>query len=127
VEFGYGHGVIDPASRPTRRLSIRVPADLMELVESGAELAHTTVDKLVEDVLTREMARWEAAFPAPVAPEDLRQVLNRASGAMASFNALSRRRRGEIIHHIEAAVRPAARARRIDRAITMLTPPAGEH
>jgi uncharacterized protein (DUF1778 family) len=47
---------------PTRRLTVRLPVDLVEKVYSAAEISHRTVDDFVEAILAREIARWDEAF-----------------------------------------------------------------
>ena len=54
--------VNEPEPVRTRRLTVRLPVDLVEKVQSAAEISHRTVDQFVESVLAREIARWDEAF-----------------------------------------------------------------
>jgi hypothetical protein len=47
---------------PRRRLTVRLPPDLVDKIRDAAEISHRTVDDFAEAVLAREIARWDAAF-----------------------------------------------------------------
>jgi hypothetical protein len=57
--------VNETAEIPTRRLTVRLPKDLVDKVWSAAEMSHRTLDQFVEAVLAREIARWDEAFGRP--------------------------------------------------------------
>jgi uncharacterized protein YdeI (YjbR/CyaY-like superfamily) len=104
-----------------RRLTVRLPAELIERVGDAAEMSHLSVDEFVQRVLAAEMSRWDAAFPVPAFPDDLQQALD-ANPAAATFLAtLSRRHRYVYLEMVESARRPATRVRRIERLIEMLS------
>ena len=101
---------------------MQLPIDLVEKVYDAAELSRRTVDEFVEAVLAREMSRWEVELPAlPTAPPDFQRALDSHPDAATFFATVSRRNHFAILHMIEDAKRPATRARRIDKAIGMLT------
>jgi hypothetical protein len=106
--------------RPPRRLTVELPADLLDSLTAAAELSHRTVDRLVADVLTREMVRWHAAFPVPAPPGDFQRALDADPDAAAFFATINRRNRHAIIARIDEARRPETRARRIRDAVAML-------
>jgi uncharacterized protein (DUF1778 family) len=54
---------------PTRRLTVELPTELVELVRGAAEISRTTVDDFVEAVLRREIERWTDSFPRPAPTE----------------------------------------------------------
>ena len=106
----------------TRRLTVQLPIELVEKVYDAAELSHRTVDQFVEAVLAVEMSRWDAQLlPLPALPPDLQRALDAHPSAAEFFATISRRNYGAILHMIEDAKRPATRARRIDKAIAMLS------
>ncbi|MEU4624884.1 YdeI/OmpD-associated family protein [Actinoplanes sp. NPDC023801] len=111
--------VAEPSPR-TRELVLELPADLVEKLAGAAELSHRTVERLVQDVLTAEVERFDAAFPLPAPPEDLQRALDAEPAAAAFFATVSRTNHHAVILHIEEAKRPATRARRIERTIADL-------
>lgn len=67
--------------------------------------------------------RWDRAYDSPAnatVPDDLRHALDRNAAARARFETLTRSQRFSTLHHIQTAVRPETRARRIAQAIEKL-------
>lgn len=110
----------DLPRRTVRRFTVELPSELVENLRDAAELSRRTVDQFVEDVLAREMARWDSGFPLPAPPEDVQRALDAHPDAAAFFATVSRRNHHAILARIDEARRPATRARRIDEAIAML-------
>jgi uncharacterized protein YdeI (YjbR/CyaY-like superfamily) len=110
----------DRSCRKVRRLTIELPFELVENLTSAAELSHKTVDQFVEDVLARELARWDSEFPLPSPPEDFQRALDANTDAASLFTMVSRRDHHAILARINEAKLPATRARRIEEAIEML-------
>jgi hypothetical protein len=106
--------------RTVRRFVVELPFELVEKVTDAAGLSRKTVDQFVEDVLAREMARWDSGFPLPVPPEDFQRALEAHPDAAAFFATISRRNHHVILARINEAKRPATRARRIEETIAML-------
>jgi predicted transcriptional regulator len=52
----------EPEPPRLRKLTVRLPADLVSKLTSAAEISHRTVDQMVHDVLAQEIARWDGAF-----------------------------------------------------------------
>ncbi len=104
-----------------RRLTVRLPAELVDKVEDAAELSHIAVDQFVERVLAKEIARWDAELPPlPAPPPDLQLALDANPAAAESFATVSRRNHAAFLAMIESAKRPDTRVRRIDKAVAML-------
>jgi len=119
---GYRRRVVNSAQEVTRRLTVRLPIDLVEKVYDAAELSRRTVTQFVEAVLAREISRWDAQLPPlPAPPPDFQRALDAHPGAAEFFATVSRRNHYAILKMIEGAKRPATRARRIDKAIGMLS------
>jgi uncharacterized protein YdeI (YjbR/CyaY-like superfamily) len=110
----------DHSRHEVRRLTVELPFELVENLTSAAELSHKTVDQFVEDVLARELARWDSEFPLPSPPEDFQRALDANTDAASLFTMVSRRDHHAILARIDEAKRPATRARRIEEAIEML-------
>jgi uncharacterized protein YdeI (YjbR/CyaY-like superfamily) len=110
----------DRSRRAVRRLTVELSFELVESLIEAAGISHKTVDQFVENVLAREMARWDAAFPLPEPPEDFQRALDAQPDAAAFFATVSRTNHHAILDRIEDAKRPATRARRIEEAIAML-------
>ena len=106
--------------RTVRRLTVELPFELVENLTDAAELSRKTVDQFVEDVLAREMARWDSEFPLPAPPEDFQHALDAHPDAAAFFAMVSRSNHHAILARIDEAKRPATRVRRIEEAIAML-------
>jgi hypothetical protein len=105
----------------SRRLVVRLPADLVEKVYEAAEVSHRSVDAFVAAVLFEELARWERDLPPlPPMPEDLQRALDAHPATAAFFATVSRRNHHAILHLVDGAKRPATRARRIQKIIEML-------
>jgi uncharacterized protein YdeI (YjbR/CyaY-like superfamily) len=67
--------------------------------------------------------RWAAAYPpqrASAVPEDLQRALDGNRKAAAFFASLDRLNRYAIVYRVHQAVRPEARARRIQMYVNML-------
>jgi uncharacterized protein YdeI (YjbR/CyaY-like superfamily) len=111
---------MDDRPRTAWRLTVELPVELVEKLTDAAGLSRKTVDQFVEDVLAREMARWDSEFPLPAPPADLRHALDAHPEAAAFFATVSRRNHHAILARISDAKRPATRARRIEEAIAML-------
>lgn len=107
------------AQQGTRRLTVMVPAELAKKI-AAAELSHRGVDQFVVDVLSHELARWDAAFPPPAPPEDLRRALDANPAAAATFATMPAPDYHTLLDHLDSAKRPGTRARRLDRAIARL-------
>ena len=106
----------------TRRLTVQLPVDLVEKVYDAAELTHRTVDQFVEAVLAREIGRWDAELPPlPAPPIDFQSALDANPNAAEFYATVSRRNYHAFLSMIESAKRPDARARRVDKAIQMLS------
>jgi uncharacterized protein YdeI (YjbR/CyaY-like superfamily) len=114
--------VVNSAQEVTRRLTVRLPTDLLEKVYDAAELSRRTVAQFVEAVLAREISRWDAQLPPlPAPPPDFRRALDAHSAAAGFFATVSRKNHYAILNMLEGAKRPATRSRRIDKAIEMLS------
>jgi uncharacterized protein YdeI (YjbR/CyaY-like superfamily) len=112
---------VDARSRRTlRQLTVELPVELVESVTDAAGISHRTVDRFVEDVLEREIARWNSQFPLPAPPEDFQRALDASPDAAAFFATVSRSNHHAILGEIEDAKRPTSRTRRIEYAIAML-------
>ncbi len=67
--------------------------------------------------------RWDRAYDSPAnatVPDDLQHALDRNPAARARFETLTRSQRFSALYHIQTAVRPETRARRIAQAIEKL-------
>jgi uncharacterized protein YdeI (YjbR/CyaY-like superfamily) len=105
-----------------RRLSVHLPAELVEKAYDLAELSRSTIDDMVGRILAAEIAQWEQNLPPiPAPPMDFQRALDKNPVAAEFFATVSRRNHFAILHMIEEAKRPDTRARRIERAIGMLT------
>lgn len=94
--------------------------ELAEKLADASELSRTSVDQFIENVLARELARWDREFPLPVVPKDFQRALDAHPDAAAFFATVSRRNHHAILARIDQAKRPATRTRRIDAAIASL-------
>jgi uncharacterized protein YdeI (YjbR/CyaY-like superfamily) len=101
-------------------LTVELPVELVESLIDAAGVSHRTIDRFVEDVLEREIARWNSQFPLPTPPEDFQRALDAQPDAAAFFATVSRRNHHAILVRIDDAKRPATRAQRIEDAIAML-------
>ena len=110
----------DRYRRTVRRLTVELPVELAEKLTDAAELSRMSVDQFVENVLARELERWDSQFPLPAVPEDFQRALDAHPDAARFFATVSRRNHHAIIGRIEEAKRPAARAQRIENAVASL-------
>jgi uncharacterized protein YdeI (YjbR/CyaY-like superfamily) len=71
----------------------------------------------------RRDGRWDRAYAAPseaMVPPDLDAALQASPDALRGFEALNRSNRFAVLYHIETAVKPETRARRITQWIEKL-------
>ena len=67
--------------------------------------------------------RWEAAYAGSASievPPDLAEALDRVGAAQAAFERLNRRNRYAVLYRISKPTTPAARARQVERFVSML-------
>ncbi len=113
-------GMAEHGDRDTRRLTIELPADLVDSIAAVAELSHRTIDQLLEDALTPVLERYDVEFPLPAPPDDLQLALDADPAAAAFFATVGRRNHHAILGHVEKASRPYTRAQRIEQTVAML-------
>ena len=134
LEVALCYGWIDALKRPEdetawlQRFVPRRPKSLwsrinrekaLALIESGHMRAagHAEVERAKQD------GRWDAAYDSPSrasVPAELDAELARRPTAKAFFDNLDRVNRYAIIWRVQTATSPEARARRIERLVTML-------
>jgi hypothetical protein len=54
-----------PVRTQTRRLTLQLPAPLVEWVQEAAAISHRTVEGFLQPVIEGEKARWEANWDCP--------------------------------------------------------------
>ncbi len=105
--------------RPRSRWSRRNRDRALALIEAGRmkPAGRRAIEQAQKD------GRWAAAYASQATadvPEDLQRRLDENPEARAFFASLDSRNRYAILYRIEAARRPATRARRIETFIAML-------
>ncbi len=137
VEVALCFGWIDGKSKRlddqwfTQRFTPRRPKSLWSKVNRQKVEALTATGRmrpagLSEIERAKSDGRWDAAYDgvaAASAPHDLAKALEEG-GLSDAFAALDSRNRYAILHHIQTAKKPDARARRIAKYVAMLA--AGE-
>ena len=133
VEVLLCHGWIDGRMRRidddwmVQRVTPRRPRSLWskrnrEKVEALSAAGRMRAGGLREVERAKADGRWDAAYDSPATatvPDDLAAALA-AAGLTEAFAALDGQNRYAVLHRVQTAIRPEARARRIAAAVEML-------
>lgn len=134
VEVALCHGWIDGQSRKSdegfwlQRFTPRRPRSKWSKI--NREKATNLIEKgkmkpagMREVERAKADGRWDAAYEPPskaTVPEDLRRELEKNDAARGFFATLDGTNRYAILHRIQDAKKPEARARRIEKYVAML-------